>query len=69
LAETGLFNGLQRIQIKNFPGLRKTRSGCKCARIAPGQRLVGALAKFSGIEFPIAEMIAEVSLLRNKRLV
>jgi hypothetical protein len=38
LAESGLFNGLRRIQIKIFPLALKTRSGCKTAAQRPARR-------------------------------
>jgi hypothetical protein len=37
--ESGLFSGLQWIQIRNFLPLAGTRSGCKCARIAPDHKV------------------------------
>jgi hypothetical protein len=55
---------------KNFCArFEETRSGCNCARIALGRKLVDAVAEFSSLEFLIAAMIAKVSLLCKPRLV
>jgi hypothetical protein len=66
LAESGLFNGLRRIQIKNFPVLPKTRPGCK----KQGGRLLEAVgihmpAAFAGRVCPWADLNRDFGLTQT----
>ena len=51
-SESGLFNGLQRIQIKILVPQSGTRPGCKAMELT-GPTLIGTVAGLSAIEFVI----------------